>query len=54
MEQSFGDRNVAKKFNIFTGQQFETVKQGIDFYRAYAIVVGFDGKNNTMRKNRDG
>nr|GMC82091.1 protein FAR1-RELATED SEQUENCE 5-like [Ipomoea batatas] len=38
----------------YIGQKFQTVEEGVEFYKAYAKAVGFDVRHSTMRKTRTG
>jgi len=38
----------------YTGQKFQTVEEGVEFYKAYAKAVGFHVRHSTMRKTRTG
>lgn len=35
-------------------QRFETVNEGVHFYKEYVALVGFDVRNSTMKRTRDG
>ncbi|XP_019181619.1 PREDICTED: protein FAR1-RELATED SEQUENCE 5-like [Ipomoea nil] len=38
----------------FQGQTFPSLAHGIDFYRQYASLVGFDVRCSSLRRNREG
>ncbi|XP_019150575.1 PREDICTED: protein FAR1-RELATED SEQUENCE 5-like [Ipomoea nil] len=38
----------------FEGQTFPSLAHGIDFYRQYASLVGFDVRCSSLRRNREG
>nr|GMC95619.1 protein FAR1-RELATED SEQUENCE 5-like [Ipomoea batatas] len=39
---------------LSVGQKFDTLENGIQFYKRYAMVVGFDVRQSTVKKSRTG
>lgn len=39
---------------LSVGQKFDTLEDGIQFYKRYAMVVGFDVRQSTVKKSRTG
>nr|GLL31477.1 protein FAR1-RELATED SEQUENCE 5-like [Ipomoea trifida] len=52
MALSIGDRpECDEDIQLYARQRFETVEQGIEFYRAYSKVVGFDIETGRRGEN---
>ncbi|KAK9668549.1 hypothetical protein RND81_13G068100 [Saponaria officinalis] len=46
-------RKVEEEFTPRLGMEFDTLEDGIQFYRIYAIACGFDVRKSTQRRFRD-
>ncbi|KAK9672200.1 hypothetical protein RND81_12G083900 [Saponaria officinalis] len=46
-------RKVEEEFTPRLGMEFDTLEDGIQFYRIYAIACGFDIRKSTQRRFRD-
>ncbi|KAK9698102.1 hypothetical protein RND81_08G082500 [Saponaria officinalis] len=46
-------RKVEEEFTPRVGMEFDTLEDGIQFYRIYAIACGFDIRKSTHRRFRD-
>ncbi|XP_031131769.1 protein FAR1-RELATED SEQUENCE 12-like [Ipomoea triloba] len=46
--------DCAESIKPYLGQRFQTLDEGVRYYKEYAAFVGFDVRGSTMKKNRYG